>query len=132
MRNILRIIGYGILTWLIPFLVSIPFYSREGDILIDQNFFKSIMIVTGSIIGAFLIIRYFKTLTNRFVRAGYTLGLTWLLINWALDIVILIPLGGYDLQTYFYQIGLRYLIIPVMTIMVGIVADQVSKNVNVS
>ncbi|MFH0968699.1 MAG: hypothetical protein V1862_13550 [Methanobacteriota archaeon] len=128
MRNLLRIIGYGILTWLIPFLVSIPFYSREGVILIDQTLFKSIMIVTGSVVGAFCIIRYFRDQTSRFARVGCILGFSWLLINWVLDIVILIPLGGYDLSTYFSQIGLRYFIIPVMTIMAGIVADQVNEN----
>ena len=124
MREFLRIIGYGILTWLIPFLISVPLYSHNGELLIDQDLFKSIMIVSGSVIGAILIIRFFRTQSCCFFRAGCILGIVWLLVNWILDILILIPLGGYSFRSYFLQIGLRYLVIPVMTIMAGIVAGQ--------
>ncbi|WP_243668479.1 hypothetical protein [Methanoculleus chikugoensis] len=49
----------------------------------------------------------------------------WLLINWALDAVILLPLsGGMDAGTYMAQIGLRYLSIPIIAVGIGYAAEQ--------
>jgi len=48
-----RLIG-AFLTWLIPFVCAIPFYGTDG-LLIDQQLFKSLMIVVGSITAAILI-----------------------------------------------------------------------------
>ncbi len=127
MRDSVRVLLYGILTWLIPFLLAIPFYS-DGGLLIDQQLFKSIMIVIGSLTGAFLIVHLFSVMSWEYLTAGYVTAVVWLLINWALDILILIPLSGLDLISYTSQIGLRYLLIPVMTIMAGVVADHAAKN----
>ncbi|HWQ63598.1 MAG TPA: hypothetical protein VN429_04210 [Methanospirillum sp.] len=126
MRDSVRILLYGVLTWLIPFLLSIPFYSG-GGLQIDQQLFKSIMIVAGALTGAALIIHLFSVMTLEYQAAGYIAGVAWLLINWGLDIVILIPLSGFDLMSYAFQIGLRYLVIPVMTIMAGVVAEHAAR-----
>lgn len=130
LKETLRISGYGLLTWLIPFLLAIPFYSPEGILLIDQSLFKSIMVVTGSIVGAILIIRLFHDIESRYVHYGILSGLIWLVINWVLDVIILIPMSGLDLQSYFNQIGLRYLMIPVMTIMAGFIAQAAGAHGN--
>ena len=55
---------YGFLTWLIPFIIAIPFYSRDGQPLIDIFLLKSIMIVVGSTTGAIFLILYFKKVTE--------------------------------------------------------------------
>jgi len=44
---------YGFLAWLIPFVASLFFYTREGELTIDIFLFKSIMIVVGSFSAAF-------------------------------------------------------------------------------
>ncbi len=119
---------YGILTWLIPFLIALPFYSPQGDLLIDPDVFKSMMILTGSIVGALLMIRLFGTIRSGYVRYGMMAGLIWLCINWALDAIILIPMSGMDFGSYVTQIGLRYLMIPVMTIMAGYAASGAAEN----
>ena len=51
MKSIKKPLFYGFLIWLIPFISAIPFYSREGQPLIDVFFLKSIMIVVGSATG---------------------------------------------------------------------------------
>jgi len=126
MRDSVRVLLYGILTWLIPFLLAIPFYS-SGELLIDQQLFKSIMIIIGSLTGAVLIAHLFRIMSWDYLTAGYVTAVVWLLINWALDSLILLPLNGLDLISYTSQIGLRYLVIPVMTIMAGVVADHAAK-----
>lgn len=126
MRDSVRILLYGVLTWLIPFLLSIPFYSG-GGLHIDQQLFKSIMIVAGALTGAVLIVHLFSVMNMEFLVAGYIAGAVWLFINWGLDIIILIPISGLDFISYTFQIGLRYLVIPVMTIMAGVIADHAAR-----
>ena len=114
-RNIL----YGFLAWLIPFVTAFFFYSQDGGLVIDIFLFKSIMIVVGAISGAFLLISYFKKISNSYLREGIIVGLTWFSINIILDLLVLIPMSGMSVADYFTQIGLRYLVMPVMSIMVG-------------
>jgi hypothetical protein len=45
-----------VLTWLIPFLVAVPFCTKEGVLPVDAALFKSLMIVTGSVTAAALMI----------------------------------------------------------------------------
>lgn len=127
MNNNIRIILYGIIVWLIPFLVAIPFYSPDGTIQVSDQLFKSIMIVTGSIVGAYLLIRLFSDIQEKFIQTGWIIGGIWLIINWFLDAVILLPLNSMDPATYFSQIGLRYLMIPVMSIMGGYIGENAKK-----
>lgn len=44
MNFTLKTILYGILVWLVPFLIAIPFYSPEGTLLVDVPNFKSIIV----------------------------------------------------------------------------------------
>ncbi|MCK9631498.1 MAG: hypothetical protein M0R30_07625 [Methanoregula sp.] len=120
-----RLIG-AFLTWLIPFVVAIPFYGPSG-LLIDQQLFKSLMIVVGSITAAILIIWCFRTIERDFTREAVMTGIVWLLANWILDLIVLVGLLGMTMPDYATQIGLRYLVIPAMVIAAGVVADETVK-----
>jgi uncharacterized membrane protein YpjA len=122
-KNI-RNIMYGFLAWLIPFVTAFFFYSKEGGLVIDIFLFKSIMIVVGAISGAFLLISYFKKIHTNYLYEGVIVGLTWLGINILLDLLVLVPMSEMTLPDYFAQIGLRYLVMPVMSIMVGTVLSN--------
>jgi len=50
----------GFLTWLVPFLVSVPFYAGNGKLLIDFALFKSLMVITGSVTAGILIVWFFS------------------------------------------------------------------------
>lgn len=116
-RNIL----YGFIAWLIPFITAFFFYTKEGTLTIDIFLFKSIMIVVGSITAALLLISYFKRINTSYLKEGIIVGIVWFVINILLDLVVLIPMSGMSIADYFTQIGLRYIVIPVMCIMVGAV-----------
>jgi hypothetical protein len=120
-----RLIG-AFLTWLVPFVIAIPFYGPDG-LLIDQQLFKSLMIVVGSITAAILIVWCFRTVERDYTREAVVTGVTWLLANWVLDLIVLVGLLGMTLPDYATQIGLRYLVIPAMVIVAGIVADEAVK-----
>lgn len=119
MNKHIRNILYGFLAWLIPFIASIFFYSKEAGLTVDVYFFKSIMIVIGSITAAFLLISYFKNINTNYIKEGIIVGIVWFVINIILDLLVLIPMSGMSVGDYSIQIGLRYLVMPVMSIMVG-------------
>jgi uncharacterized membrane protein YpjA len=127
MRALIRIIWCGFLSWLIPFLIAIPFYSPAGDLLVDQDLFKSIMIITGALVGSVLMVHLFKIRRYPFLKTGILIGCIWLFINWIIDLLILLPLMNYDLTAYMSQIGLRYFIIPIMAIMSGYIARNTAR-----
>ncbi len=119
MKRTIKLIIFGVLTWLIPFVVSCAFYNRQEQVLIDVFLFKSIMIVVGAFVGAFFLVWYFRKITRHYLYHGLVVGLAWLVINWMLDFAILIPLSGMSISTYFMQIGLRYLTLPIMGVAIG-------------
>jgi len=126
MKKYLRTVLYGFLSWLIPFVASFFFYTRTGELTIDIFLFKSIMIVVGSISAALLLIFYFKEIETNYLKEAIIAGLVWFAINILLDIAVLIPMSGMSIADYFVQIGIRYLVIPVMTITIGaILSDKV-------
>ena len=119
MKKYLKNILYGFLAWLIPFVASLFYYTREGKLTIDIFLFKSIMIVVGSFSAAFLLVSYFKKINANYFKEGIVVGLTWFGINILLDLLVLIPMSGMSIADYFAQIGIRYLAIPAMSIAVG-------------
>jgi hypothetical protein len=60
-------------------------------------------------------------------RAGLMLGGFWLAINLALDLAVLVPFTKMPLALYFSDIGLRYLLIPIIATAMGIVASRTEK-----
>ena len=116
MNRWLTIIGLGVVTWAVPFILSIPLLPLMQS---DPAFFKTIMIVTGSFTGMIATVYFLKNSKKDPLREGIVLGINWLLINWILDLVILLPFTKQAVPRYFMEIGLEYLAIPIMTIGVG-------------
>jgi len=110
---------YGLLTWLVPFAVAVPFYSRNGTLLIDVFLFKSIMIVVGGLVGLALTVGYFMRTDRAFLREGILIGSLWLVMNWVFDFIFFVLVTKMDSAAYFTQIGIRYLIIPIYCIAIG-------------
>ena len=121
----MKILGFGFLTWVIPFVVSFFFFDvSTGKFIIDEIFFKSIMIVLSTIVGSAFLIKYFSKIKMNFVREGAIVGMSWCIINWVLDFVILLPMSEMDPFTYFIQIGMRYLNAPIIAIAMGILLSR--------
>ncbi len=129
-RRIIWVLGFGILTWLVPFIVSIFFYSSTGQPLYDIFLIKSILLVIASGFGALLLVVYFRSIHNMFLHEGVIIGVSWLIINWVLDILVLLPLSKMTIPVYFAQIGLRYLVIPFMSIAIGFSVEIQVQHLN--
>ncbi|MFA4843525.1 MAG: hypothetical protein WC632_01075 [Candidatus Margulisiibacteriota bacterium] len=117
----LRKLGYGFIVWVVPFVSSIPLL---GLMQTDVHFFKTIMIMVGSLTGAICVALYFKKVEKNYLSEGIWLGVVWLVLNWLLDFVCLLPLSKMPYLVYFQQIGLRYLVMPAMTIPVGYILQK--------
>lgn len=119
MKKYLKNLFYGFLAWLIPFAASFFFYTKEGNLTINIFLFKSIMIVVGFVSAAFLLVSYLRKVNDHYFKEGIIVGLIWFGVNILLDMLILIPESGMSILDYFAQIGLRYLVIPAMSAMIG-------------
>jgi hypothetical protein len=125
MNKYVKIVLFGLVIWLIPFLVGFLFVDQEGNFIISETFFKSIMIVIGSTVGVILAVKYFKGIKANFIKEGIILGIVWLIINWIIDL-IMVSLGFFPMTItkYFTDIGLRVLGIPIFTIGLGYALKQ--------
>ena len=101
---------FGLLSWLIPFLVSLLVFPLKQT---NAPLFETLMSVVTLMTAAVLLPRCFL---NRPVtpRGAVLAGVTWLAINLALDY----PMFAFgpmkmDAGRYYSEIGLAYLIFPV-------------------
>ncbi len=114
----------GFLSWLGPFGVAFAFVDRTGHIAVPVELFKSLMIVIGGAWGCFLLARVFRRCPLT-LGTGLSVGVFWLLINGAADLLVLVPMSHMSLSMYAMDIGLRYLLIPIFGTTLGIVAERV-------
>lgn len=123
MKNALRLLLLGLMTWAVPFFAAIFFMDQSGQLTVDKYLFKTIMILIGGLIGAFAMILYFKKIDNEYLKHGLLIGFSWLVINIVIDLLVLVPMSQMTYSDYFNQIGLRYLMQPIMGILVGHLLD---------
>ena len=81
MKSPIRIAVGGIVLWLVPFLVSIPFFSSDGELLIRQQVFGTIMNIVLALSIAAVVSWFFKQKQedwnrplSRYSLAHYELG----------------------------------------------------------
>lgn len=121
-----QILLFSFLTWLVPFLVAIPFYSPEGSLIVEEALFKSIMVVVGAAVGVLLLVRLFSRISSNYVQTGAVTGIVWLLMNIVLDLVVLVGLMQMDPLVWLMGIGVRYLVMPMFAAGAGVIAGTAS------
>lgn len=119
----LRTTLFGFVSWLVPFAISFLFFDRTGHLVVSQPLFKSLMVVLGGGVGVALLVAAFRRLQPT-LRSGLTLGCYWLAINLVLDLAILVPFTKMPVDLYLYDIGLRYLMLPIISAGMGMVGSQ--------
>jgi hypothetical protein len=119
----------GVLSWAVPFVVSFGFVDRTGQWIIPYALFKSIMVVVFGGLGTWFLVIAFRRLAPTW-RSGLELGLYWLAINLVLDLAALVPLTHMSVVSYLEDIGLRYLLIPIIAAAMGAVAEVSARPVS--
>lgn len=106
-----RAVFYGGLLWLIPFVVSVIIYPLKES---TPALFESIMPVVITVCTVVFVILYFEK--DQLLKEGVSLGVFWLIISIVLDLLLFME-GPMKMPftDYMADIGLTYLIIPVIT-----------------
>jgi hypothetical protein len=115
--SIKKILLYGFLVWLIPFIVSMLIFPIKTS---SPALFESIMPVALTICAVLFSVLYFRGLEAGMPREGVLLGLIWFAISIAIDLLMFMwgPMKM-SFAHYMMDIGLTYLIIPTVTVGFG-------------
>ncbi len=120
MRSFGTAILYGLLLWACVFAVAILAAPLRET---DRPLFESIMPVTLGLGTAVAGVRALGRAGRGSLREGLRLGAVWLVVQLALDALVFSrgPMRM-SLRAYLGDIGLTYLIIPVITVALGCVS----------
>ncbi|MDM7925645.1 MAG: hypothetical protein QUS35_06470 [bacterium] len=121
MKTTGRIWVYGLLIWIIGMAVATVLWPLHASRLL---LFKSLMVVTMTAAGMFFTVRVFDSVRSDHVKTGIRTGLIWTVLNWALDLIVLVGLMKTPAATYAMDVGLGYLAIPVITVGCGILLER--------
>lgn len=117
MKRAWTMILFGVLTWLIPFFVSILIFPIHDT---ERPLFESIMPLVVTLCAVVFSVLYLGKVTTSFLREGILIGMVWLVINLLIDLPLFSagPMAM-PLAEYIKDIGLTYLIIPAVTVGFG-------------
>jgi hypothetical protein len=124
MRKI-RLWLYGFLVWLVPFVVAI---SLSGIKETNRPLFESIMPVVLALTVVVFLSLDFQSIAGGYLQRGVRIGLVWLAISIVLDLALFSsgPVRM-SLAEYMQDIGLTYLLIPIITVSAGRLADRITR-----
>lgn len=114
MKATKKALGFGVLVWLVPFVVAIlvfPFHESW------RALFESVMAVAVAGTAVLFGWLYFRKLPTVESRDGVIVGIVWWVLCVAIDMPM-ITAGPMEmsLAEYFADIGLTYVSIPLITI----------------
>ena len=122
-----RLLQTSLLSWFLPFALSVPLVGADGIPVIPLGLFKSIMVVVGMGSGLWLMV-WLLANGNAGRHGGLKIGVVFLTVNLLLDYAILLPLSGMEMSTYLSEIGCRYLAIPVCGTAIDWMMNRSAKN----
>ena len=129
-----RLVG-GLLVWVVPFMVSCGLIGPDGKKVVSEDAFRTSMLLVGSITSSYC--TYLCDPKSR--RTGFEMAATWLLINWTLDLIVLVPLlvtehNSLSVDAYvamvpvwFCRIGLAYVGFVSMCVVAGACAERAAN-----
>jgi len=112
---------YGVMLWLVPFIASFALYPVHTG---NRPLFETIMSII--IVGSAVLFTnlYFRKLDSDFIKEGVMVGIIWAAICLAFDLPVFLWGFKQTLAGYLGDIGLVYLIIPIITISSGILMQR--------
>jgi hypothetical protein len=121
MKKFLKVAFLGFLVWLICFIIGfIVWPLHESHFM----FFKSIMVVSSTIVGILLLAHHFRGISSNFVKEGIVVGVIWFVVNIVLDLIVLVGILKTPLVEYLISPGIGYLNMPVISIGIGYILSR--------
>ena len=123
MNRYLKVILFGFFVWLVPFIVSFFMYPLKTA---GNPLFESVMPVIITLITVFLAGSYLKNAEGDLLREGILIGVVWFLMSVIIDLFLFLPPSPMQMSItgYFTDIGITYLIIPIITIVMGYLTEK--------
>jgi hypothetical protein len=120
MKHAKTALFYGALIWFVTFAASFVIYPLKTNSY-AAPLFESVIAVTLAALTVLFALKYFKRIEQDYLNEGILIGVLWL----AMNVIIDLPLFLLDspmkmtIERYFMDIGVTYLMIPVITIGFG-------------
>jgi hypothetical protein len=108
-----RLVGYGILLWLVPFGVSFVIFGLRDE---NRALFESLITVLGVGMAVAATLLYFRDVTRPGAGAGLMVGTVWAVISIAIDLPIFLLVFNMSLVDYMSDIALTYLSFPLIAV----------------
>lgn len=124
LNKILKIIGFGFIIWLIPTLATLSVTYLEA-----MNYFDVVTSVSIAVTVIALTYLYFRDIHENYIKEGIISGVIWLAISIILDVVLIfLGVNKVSLMEYVIYIAPIYIIIPAITIGLGLYKNQMTEN----
>jgi hypothetical protein len=122
MTSLRKALVFGFLVWLLPFLISFCLFRVRQS---NRPLFESIMSVVVAMCTASFLNLYFRRVERRYGLEGALLGILWCGMCIVFDLPMF--LAGPMMMapgTYMSEIGSGYLMIPAVTVPIGLLLDR--------
>jgi len=132
------IVGAG-LVWLVPFVASCFLIGPDGTKFVSEQTFKNTMVFFGSTTGSYCTYHC----DPKTLREGIILSSWFLVVNWVLDLIVLVPLlvlnndnGSSELTAetflamvpvWLWKTGFQYIGYMSVCVVAGACAERASK-----
>lgn len=123
MHSLKKSILFGFSVWLFPFIVAFLMFPIHES---NRPLFESIMplVITISVVTFSYL--YFKDVDKNIKAEGAKLGAIFLLISLVIDLILFMPDSPMHMSliAYIADIGITYLMIPVITVGIAYAIDR--------
>jgi hypothetical protein len=123
MNKYVKLVGFGFLIWLMPFLVSFVIFPLRNT---NRPLFESIMPVVLVLTVMIISVLYFKKIEKESLKEGLIAGVLWFTLSLAIDLLLFLPASPMQMSfsDYMMDIGLTYLIILMIPISIGALVSK--------
>ncbi|MCC7550728.1 MAG: hypothetical protein KO316_04380 [Methanobacterium sp.] len=123
LNKIFKLIGLGFIIWLIPTLATLLVSYLEV-----LNYYDIVSSVSIAVTVIALTYLYFRDINENYLKEGIICGVVWLVISIILDIVLIfLGINKVTLMQYLTDITPIYIVIPVITIGLGLYRGQMTE-----
>lgn len=125
MKSISQALLYGVAVWAVPFIAAMLIFPlRESE----RPLFESIMPVVVTFSVVIFGVTYLTKADKNYMRESVLIGIIWLVISLLIDLLIFMwgPMKM-SIADYMKDIGVTYLMIPIITTGLGKVLEMKCK-----
>ena len=118
LKTTLLTLLYGLLIWLIPFVLSFPFFSKEGELLISEIQFNVVMNFVFIVNFIFFLYRFIVKNKELQEKKIIQFGIIVFIMLIILDLIVLVGIFHYELLKFLTIIVPIYFLVIILCVFV--------------